>query len=277
MYKKLWNELYASICSMNFFSDNGIKLTSLSGFKVNGNIVTDELIYKVQKCEEVTFQFVKDDGYSLGRMIRMPFTEFSERVNRVAEYEGEGYAIIDFEDLDIADIPSLKLDTDQACCIGQEIIVIGHHSDQENVSLRKGIVSSFFKTSKDKKLIQFDSFIKQGNSGSPLINVNTGKVIGVVGYRLSPITKTYETFKNIIEENLLLLKKSEGKMNILDIDPIQVLIANQNQLKQMNKEFYRLASMSYGYAHPVQGLEKYIEQVLNLRKSRQNSKKNLNA
>jgi len=261
MYKKLWKDFHSAVCSINFYSDNGIKLTSLTGFKVNSFIVTDEYIYKITKCDEVLFQFVDDDGFTIKHTIKMAFNEFTERINRIAEFEEEGYALIDIEDLDVKVIPSLSIDTDLQVGIGESIGVIGYHIDQENLSLKNGIVSSFFKSPNGKRFIQFDAAIKQGNSGSPLINLKTGKIIGVVGYRLSSITKSYEAFKHIINENLKLLKKSEGKMNILDIDPIQVLIANQHQLKQISREFYRSASMTFGYAHEIHSITNYYTDI----------------
>jgi hypothetical protein len=261
MYKHLWKDLHAAVCSINFYSNNGIKLTSLTGFKVNDFIVTDESIYNILKCEEVVFQFMQDDGYNPKRIIKMPFSEFLERINRLVEFEDEGYALIEFDQIDIADIPGMKIELHGDFCIGQQIAMIGYQVDQDNLSLKSGIISSFFKSKDDKRSIQFDAVIKHSNSGSPLIDVESGKVIGVVGHRLAAISKSYEDFKKIINENLRLLKKSEGMMNILEIDPIQVLIANQNQLKQVSKDFYRSASMLFGYANELSSLGNYIEDI----------------
>jgi len=246
------------VCYINFYSDNGIKVNSLTGFKVKDCIVTDEFIYKVQKCEEVVFQFVQEDGFTPHHQVRMSFTEFTQRINRLAEFDSTGYAIIEFDGR-APEASTLTIEPAGSSCIGQEIAIIGYHADQDSLCLKKGIVSSFFKAKNENRLIQFDAFIKHGNSGSPLIDAGTGKVIGVVGHRLSSISKTYEAFKSIIDENLKLLKKSEGMMNILDIDPIQVLMANQNQLKQISKEFYKSASMSFGYAHQIHNIGDYIK------------------
>jgi V8-like Glu-specific endopeptidase len=258
MYRRVWDCCYRSVCSICFFTENGIKLTTLTGFRSENFIITDEYIFKVKNYYEVVFQFVERDGYSVSHAIKMSFNELNNRLNRIAEYENEGYALIQIDDLELSHVPSLLPEYSNDYQIGQSIAVLGFHGDQENMSLKTGIVSSFIKMDNGKEYIQFDAAIKQGNSGSPLINIETGKVIGVVGYRLSILTRSYEAFKNIIDENLRLLKKSEGKMNIMDIDPIQVLIANQNQLKQMSKEFYKTAMMSFGFAHEITSLKNYV-------------------
>jgi hypothetical protein len=267
MYQELWKNLHSAVCSINFYRENGIKLTSLTGFKVDNRIATDEYIYKILRCEEVIFQFVKEDGYSPNLIVKLPFSEFIERINRLVEYENEGYALIEFDQIDTSCIPSMSMEPKQGFNIGRQIAVIGYHADEDNLSLKSGIISSFFKIKDDKRLIQFDAAIKEGNSGSPLIDVASGKVIGVVGYRMASITKSYEAFKKIVDENLRLLKSSLGKMNIMDIDPIQVLIANQHQLKQISKEIYRSATISFGYAHEINTIHNYIENVNNILKS----------
>jgi hypothetical protein len=37
-----------------------------------------------------------------------------------------------------------------------------------------------------------------------------------------------------------------------------VLIANQNQLKQISREFYKTAAMSYGFANEIYSLKNYL-------------------
>jgi len=271
MYKQLWQDFHNAVCSINFYSDKGIKLTSFTGFKANQFIVTDERVYSLTNYDRVVFQFVHNDGFTHNQTIHLTYHEFTDRINRLTEYEKEGYALIDIEDIDNLDIPSMIIETGSSVSVGESIGVIGYHIDQENISLHKGIVSSFFKSPDGKRFIQFDAAIKQGNSGSPLINLSTGKVIGVVGYRLSSITRAYESFKLILDENLKMLKKSEGKMTILDIDPIQVLVANQHQLKQISREFYRSATLSFGYAHEIHSIFNYIDGSVSFDKKRLNT------
>lgn len=258
MYRSIWDCCYRSVCSICFYTESGIKMNTLTGFYTDKYIITDEYIYKIKSCYEVVFQFVERDGYTPSHAFKMSFDELNQRLNRIAEYECEGFALIHTDNLILSQVPSLIPELSGESSIGMSIAILGFHGDQDNMSLKAGTISSFIKMENGKQYIQFDAAIKQGNSGSPVINIESGKVIGVVGYRLSSFARSYEAFKNIIDENLRLLKKSEGKMNIMDIDPIQVLIANQNQLKQISKEFYKTSMMSYGFAHEVFSLKNYI-------------------
>lgn len=258
MYRNVWDFCYRSVCSICFFTENGIKMNTLTGFLIENYIVTDESIYKAKSCYEVVIQFFLENGYEAAHGLKLTFDELNGRLNRVAEYDNEGFALISTDGLVMDQVPSLIPEFEQDNRIGTSIAIIGFHEDASNMSLKKGIISSFVKVESGKQYIQFEASIKQGNSGSPVINIETGKVIGVVGYKLSSFANAYDAFKNIIEENLRVLKKSEGKMNIMDIDPIQVLIANQNQLKQISKEFYKTAVMNYGFANEIFSLRNYL-------------------
>jgi len=61
----------------------------------------------------------------------------------------------------------------------------------------------------------------------------------------------------IMNANLKVLKEAEGKINMEDIDPIQVLIVNQNQIKHMATEFFKTANMRVGYATELCNLADY--------------------
>lgn len=230
---------------------------SLTGFKLNDFIVTDRMVCDVERCEEVVFQFMEIDGCSIAKKIILPFKEFQNRINQLVT-GNENFSIIEFDLPEIKSIRSLIFDLQRNTEIGSPIALLGYNADSENLCIKNGLVSSFFKIDDDKKFIQFESSIKLGNSGSPILDLNTGNVIGMVGYRLATLTKAYDGFKKIINENLRILKQSEGKMNILDIDPIQVLVANQNQLKQLCKTFYNSSSISFGYACEIKHITKYV-------------------
>jgi len=260
MYKQIWNSSHASVCQIAFYAGNGIKSTSVTGFKVDGFVVTDEFVYREGKFDYVTFRFVKEDGCSIALEVKMNYDKFLKRILPIVRDEEEGFALIDVSGTKVNQQPNIRLASSSAVSVGQSVSVLGYHCDQDNLSLRQGLVSSFIhpNNGQGKEYIQFNASIKQGNSGSPLIRLDTGDVIGVVGYRLLALHKEYDHFKQIIDENLRVLKEAEGKSRVGDLDPIQVLIANQHQLRQLGKELYKLSHSSYGFAHKIDNLSKYL-------------------
>jgi hypothetical protein len=61
----------------------------------------------------------------------------------------------------------------------------------------------------------------------------------------------------IINNNLKVLHEAEGKINMEDIDPIQVLIVNQNQIKHMAAEFFKTMNLRVGLAAEICNLGDY--------------------
>ena len=135
--------------------------------------------------------------------------------------------------------------------VGQPVAVLGHQLEQDNLAIKSGIISSFFLNSEGFNIIQVDCSIKQGNAGSPLICAETHEVIGVIGHRLATLARSYQEMMRIINTNLKVLREAEGKINMEDIDPIQVLIVNQNQIKHMATEFFKTANLRVGFAAEI--------------------------
>ena len=125
------------------------------------------------------------------------------------------------------------------------------------MAIKSGIISSYFMHSDGFNTIQVDCTIKQGNAGSPLICAERLEVIGVIGHRLASIARSYKEMMRIINTNLSVLKEAEGKINMEDIDPIQVLIANQSQIKHMATEFFKTTNMRVGFAAELCNLSDY--------------------
>ncbi len=260
MYKQIWSSSYASVCQIVFHSGNGIRSTSITGFKVEGFVVTDEIVYREGKYDYVVFRFVKENGWEVALEVKMNYDKFLKRILPIVKDEQEGFSLIDITGTKICFLPNIKVASSSQSSIGQSVNVLGYHCDQDNLSLRQGVISSFICPGNGnvREYIQFNASIKQGNSGSPLIRLDTGEVIGVVGYRLLALHKEYDHFKQIIEDNLKVLKAAEGQTRVGDLDPIQVLIANQHQLRQLGKELYKLSHSSYGFAHKIDNLSKYL-------------------
>lgn len=252
MLRKIWKNCHQSVCLLNFYSSTGTKIISMTGFKTRNNfLITDEYIHKIKKSYTVEIIFMKEDGYSKSASIKLKTEDLRKKIISDTDKD-TAYAVIFIDFPEFNSIPSLKLNTNDVIEIGQPIAAIGYQIDHENLAIKTGIVSSLFKHTNNNKYIQFDSSIKQGNSGSPLINSETGEVIGVIGHRLAAITKSYKKMNKIIDNNLSILKNSQGKIEVHEIDPIQVLIANQNQIKYITNEIYKTANMRVGFALKIQ-------------------------
>lgn len=262
MYRKVWNNCQHSVCQISFYTSAGIKVLSMTGFKANEHfLITDDYLYKVKNASKVMLRFVESDGYTERASIKLPMKDFRRRI--FGNYEGANlpFAVINIDFEEFSKIPSLQFNIGKKVSIGQPIAVIGYQLEKDNLSIKTGIVSSMLETDGFKHY-QVDSSLKQGNSGSPLIDAETNEVIGIIGHKLATITQSHKRMKQIINNNLAILKKSQGKFNVEEIDPIQVLIANQNQIKHITNEIYKTATMSSGYALDISYVQDLFEEFV---------------
>ena len=247
MYRKVWEHCKSSVCSIDFLSNAGTKIITFTGFKVKNYLVTDDVIDKFDKPAEVLLRFTGADQSNTGNL-RMSFREFLSTKVKTNNKINPGFVLFDIKKAAFKAIPSLECSKKIGHHIGQPIAVLGHQLEQDNLAIKSGIISSLFRHNDGFNTIQVDCTIKQGNAGSPLICVERLEVIGVIGHRLASIARSYRDMMRIINTNLNVLKEAEGKINMEDIDPIQVLIANQNQIKHMATEFFKTTNMRVGFA-----------------------------
>ena len=99
--------------------------------------------------------------------------------------------------------------------IGNEVCFFGYPFGKENLSLHKGIVSSIYK--KNGVIVyQIDGNINNGNSGGPLIDVKTGKIIGIISRKENGFTDYFKTLKNSthLKSLRLLIAQLERSVNV---------------------------------------------------------------
>jgi len=264
MYRTVWKNCQSSVCLINFYSTAGIKFVSMTGFKANGNfLITDEYFFKsYKKSSEIEISFFKSDSTTVTVSKRISVEDLKSRIIKNIDNETASFAVINIDFEEFKNVESLKLSTNKEIEIGQPIATLGFQLDKSNLCVKSGIVSSSFESENGLNYIQVDSSIKQGNSGSPLINAETCEVVGIIGHKLATITQSHKRMKQIINNNLAILKKSQGIFNVEEIDPVQVLIANQNQIKHITNEIYKTATMSIGYALNISYVHDLFEEFI---------------
>jgi len=265
MYKKVWTKCHEAICSINFFSEKGIRFDSVTGFKYGRYIITGSQVYKMNKAREVQITFFQSDGLSTKAQVKITWKDFSSRLVKGLNENVSDFTFIDMNFPQFDNIPSLQLRNGGTIAIGTEVAVIGHQYEHNNLCLKKGMVSSNVKKN-GNNYIQVDTSLEKGYAGAPVIIPDTGEVAGLLGHRLNAISESRKQMMDIINNNLELLKETENKIHFNNIDPIQVLIANQNQIKRLAQELYKTASINYGLAIEISQVAEYIdiEQIENV-------------
>lgn len=258
MYRDVWNVCRDSVCSISFYDDNGIAITSVTGFKANNLLITDDSIFGAEQAKRVLLRFVGDDGYSPNVQIDLDYGDFISCIRTGGRTVTTSFAVLEIADPQFANVPSLTLSTEARLPIGLPVALMGFQFDQPNLTLKSGILSSNTIQPNNFRYYQFDVSTKRGNSGSPLINAETKEVVGVIGYKLAQKNRAFNQMLDIVRNNIDVLRGAEGKFNVGDIDPIQVLIASQNQIKQLSTEIFKGTGFSTGYALDISYVTEFL-------------------
>jgi V8-like Glu-specific endopeptidase len=250
LYKSSWKACHASVCSIRFLNGNNIEIISVTGFKAGDYLFTHDMVNRMQKAEFVEINFVKDDGHTISALERLSMHDFCERIITSYDQEITGFSLISITDLAFNEIPSLTFGINRHVYIGQAVALIGYQYDNPSLTIKSGILSTVINRNSHRYL-QFDGSTIWGNSGSPLIDLKTNEVLGIIGYKLDRKNKSYEKMMEISNSNIKMLEKAQGEFEVSGVDPIQVLIAWQKQILQLAGEIYKASGSGIGVAIDV--------------------------
>lgn len=258
LYKSVWKACHSSVCSIRFLNGNDIEVVSLTGFKSGDYLFTHDMVNRFNKAEFVEIKFVKEDGHTVHAIERLSLHDFSERIITSYDQEITGFSVISLADLSFESIPPLELAVSRHVYIGQAVAVLGYQYDNPSLTIKSGIVSTVIHRN-GHRYLQFDGSTIWGNSGSPLIDLKTNEVLGIIGYKLDRKNKSYEKMIEISNSNIKMLEKAQGEFEVAGVDPIQVLIAWQKQILQLAGEIYKAQGSGIGVAIDVKTIKPLLK------------------
>lgn len=252
MRTKTWNDCYSSICSIIYKNDGGEQIGSGTGFKINEYLITNNHVFIADGASTVEIKFVENNGSSIFAIKEEPYYIFQNRLIIGDPETGWDYAILKLDDIEFSEIPSLELDSEFIPQIGSQIAVLGFQFDQNNLSIKQGILSSRFIRA-GVKYLQIDANINNGNSGGPLFDLTTNKVIGVVTRKHTGLSAAFDSLIKSNKSNITLLTaaKAIGSAEFMGVNFVETLLEGQIQMQTAVKEIKRSANVGIGYAYEL--------------------------
>lgn len=239
MLTDIWKHCHASVCKLSFINERGVTIDSLTGFKVKDSLITSEFAFYIPKAKEVNIRFVGADANTVTASINIDYAEFLTDLKIGYTNNNADYAIFNLNFSEFAEIPSLSLCLNNDFSIGNRVAILGYADESCNLSLKAATISSFTKNSKGISYMILDGLSSVGNSGAPVIDPFTMQVVSIVSKRSSSASKEYRKIHDIISANLEVLRKIKANVKMGSYDPIQIIIANQNQIKSLATSLYK--------------------------------------
>ena len=246
----LWHTLHPSIMSLTFLNAAGERITSGSGFKMGGYLITNNHVIQAPSARRVTLRTVGADGSTtvfVGEFGRLAFQHMLRSGQDASSWD---YAVIAVGHPDFERIPDLEAKDDESVAIGSEVCFLGFQFEQPNLAIHRGLVSSAFAKT-GVRYIQIDGSVNHGNSGGPLIDISDGKVLGIVTRKATGLTRDFEDLDAVLQRNIELLSRSAGGVLIGGIDPIATTRMVQEQIRVIARNIGRSANVGIGYAYHI--------------------------
>lgn len=247
--RSVWEKFHPSIVSLTFLSTSGERITSGSGFKMGGYLITNNHVIQVPNARRVVLRTVGIDGSlsvfeaDFGRL------HFQNMLQSGRDESSWDFAVMSVEHPSFASIPDLQAKDDDAISIGTEVCFLGFQFDQPNLAMHRGLISSSF-IKADVRYVQIDGSVNHGNSGGPLIDAADGKVLGIVTRKATGLTREFEQLDSALQSNIDVLSRAGG-VHLGGIDPIAATRVVQEQIRVVARNIARSANVGIGYAYHI--------------------------
>ncbi len=281
--KSLYETLSSFVVSLTFFQKenddlkikgSGSGFLTEDGYLITNFHVMENVLLSVDKSENCFLRL----GYCSGIDENVPIFssyDFSgkEIKNLITGYDSSeqknDYIILklDLTLLNLAKkIKKLEFLIDNTVYIGQKVCILGYPFGKKNLSINRGIVSSIYKKC-GVKIFQIDGIINNGNSGGPLVDLETGKVIGIITRKEDGLNELFKQLKEQIKMNSESLRNAVNAgvtISIGNIDFAKALFVSFDNSVNLVKQIERSTNVGIGYAF---SLNKVIESLNTLREN----------
>ena len=261
--RELWQQIQSSVFSLTFENAEG-RISSGSGFKVGDYLVTNNHVIQVPDATRVVIRGVQQDGHTTSMNISYDCTHFRTFLVDGDPEASWDYAILRIPDPAFLALPSLQIEQENAAMIGAKIAIFGYQFEQPQLSMHVGYISSQF-VKVGVNYIQLDSSVNNGNSGGPLIDESTGRVIGIVTRKATGLTQQFDELLRGFRQNIgeLLQLQQRGQRGLIGgLDPVQTALVIQSQMEQIAREIGRSANVGIGYAYHIRRVRQNIPILL---------------
>lgn len=229
----------------------GKRVGSGSGFMSRGFLITNYHVFLGPSNSTVVLAWQPDQDPSSRTEIKMGYAKFEASLVSASDENDYDFAILNITELQQHDYHEFDLIPPDGKHIGEQIVILGFPLEHRNLVCHLGTISSFYHSG-SVHIIQLDASVNQSNSGGPLLDSETGQVIGIITRKGTGLSRLFDELLAVFDQNVTALNAAKGMMSMSGVDPIVAIIAGQLQMKQLANEIQRSANVGIGYAFSVE-------------------------
>ncbi|HEV7251690.1 MAG TPA: serine protease [Mesorhizobium sp.] len=225
------------------------RAASGSGFLMANRLVTCAHVFRdIPKEHDVIVRFAHSDHAGNNRAFRFTQAEVELSIRGYSEEQSFDYAIFELP-IEAETRHNFRFSEENAR-VGATVAALGYPFEIEHLTMHAGIISSVHKSG-PATMIQLDMSVNPSNSGGPLVDPETGRVLGVVSRKATGLRKLFDQLIESFDRNLSALQGLGGHGYIMGVDVVGSMQQTQAQMKQIALEMRKSANVGIGYAVAV--------------------------
>lgn len=233
------------------FLRNRERVSSGSGFLSGKRLITNSHVIRFGDFDLVAIRFHDSNTEDLSDAIRLSKGDFFSMVIKESPEEMEDYAVLRADEPEFAGRCNFELGSAEDVAVGQQVVFLGFPFESLHLTAHVGYVSSKHQT-KDINILQIDGSVNGGNSGGPLLSIETTRAAGIVTRKATGLEKQFDDLIKALRSNQQVLQKLKGGVFLSGLDPIEALRASQAAMEQIALNIERSANVGIGYAYSAE-------------------------
>lgn len=233
------------------FLRNRERVSSGSGFLSGKRLITNSHVIRFGDFDLVAIRFHDSNTEDLSDAIRLSKGDFFSMVIKESPEEMEDYAVLRADEPEFAGRCNFELGSVEDIVVGQQVVFLGFPFDSLHLTAHVGYVSSKHQT-KGINVIQIDGSVNGGNSGGPLLAIESNRVAGIVTRKATGLEQQFNALIEALRRNQVALQGSRATIRVGGIDPIDAIRASQAAMERIALNIERSANVGIGYAYSAE-------------------------
>lgn len=233
------------------FLENSERVSSGSGFLCGGRLITNSHVMRFGDFDTAAIRFHDSNASDLSDAIRLSRSDFLTMMVRESPEELEDYAVLRADEPEFAGRYNFELGSHEDVVPGQQVVFLGFPFDSQHLTAHVGYISSKHQTN-GRNILQIDGSVNGGNSGGPLLTIESRKVAGIVTRKATGLEKQFNELIKTLRSNQQILGKLQGGISFGGLDLMGAFRATQGAMEQIARNIERSANVGIGYAYSAE-------------------------
>jgi hypothetical protein len=249
---ELVQEVSSGIIHLVFLRDLE-RVSSGSGFLCDNRLVTNSHVIRFGDFDAVAIRFHDSNTEDLSDAVRLSRDDFLSNVIEESPEEMEDYVVLRADEPEFAGRYNFELGSVKDVIVGQQVVFLGFPFDSLHLTAHVGYISSKHKT-KGIAILQIDGSVNGGNSGGPLLSIESRRVAGIVTRKETGLEKQFRELIRSLRSNQDLLQSlgNMGTISFFGVDLMGAFGASQAAMERIARNIERSANVGIGYAYSAE-------------------------